>query len=271
MNDSLISDLLMEIKSKSGYPPQRFAEAFFQSPAESRTIGLTGQDVPEHSGRYCLSLLNDVLQEFVETLLSRQAAFELNSITELEEAVSRNVESEFTSARGRLAQEFQTANEGKGKFEAMSALDNGHGKVVEGLRRKIRLHPRENSSREFASIQVIGSQNVNIVQSSVGTSIQNLIAKGGAEKDSARLIQDLVTIVEGLEARHEKEKRDLLRLAEGLAKEIEKELESRNPSVMQAILAQIKAVGSAVSTATALHKFITEMLPQLAHLLGIGE
>lgn len=270
MNNSLISDLLMEVKSHRGYPPESFAQAFFQSPAKSRTVGLHMQNVPEHSGRYCLSLLNDVLQEFVETLLTNQAAYGLNSIAELNEVVIKNVESEFTAARGRLAQEFQGANEGGGKLEAMSALDEGHGEVVEGLLRKIRLHATRTSPERLPLIQVTGSQNV-IVLNSVGTSIQNLNAKGGVEKDAARLIQDLVDKVQEIELKHDKEKGDLLRLVEGLAKEIEKKPEGRNPSVMQAILDRIKAVGSAVSTAAALQKLMTEILPQLARLLGLAE
>jgi hypothetical protein len=270
MDDSLISDLLMETKSRKAYPPQKFGEAFLTSPARSKAIGLTMQAVPEHAGQYCLGLLNEVLEEFVEALLHNPAAFGLNSKSELEGAVLKNVESEFTSARGRLVQEFQMMNEGRAKFEAMSTLDEGHGKVIDNLCRKIRLHATKNFPVQAPSIQVTGSQNVNIVLGSVNTSIQNLIAKGGPEKEAAKLIDELVNIVKELDAKHEKEKADLLNLAQGLAKEIEKEAEHRNPSVMSAVLDRIRTVGSAISTATALHKFITELLPQLAHLLGIG-
>ena len=271
MDDALISDLLAEIKSRNTYPPQSFRQAFFTSLARPNNTVLTAWKISEHVGQYCLGLLNEILKEFTDALLMNPAAFGLNSNTELEEAVFRNVESEFTSARGRLAQEFQTANNAKRQIEAIIALDEGHEKVVEGLRRRIRLHTTKTSPTQSLSLQITNSQNINIVLGSVNTSIQNLIAKGGAEKDAARLIQDLVDTIQNLEAKHDKEKRELLQLAEGLAKEIEKEPGSRNPSVMQAILDRIKIVSTTVSTAVALHKLITEVLPQLARLLGIGE
>lgn len=271
MDDGLISDLLTEIKSRNGYPPQSFAQAFLTSPTRSKTLALTMRNVPEHAGRYCLGLLNEILKEFTEMLLMNPTVFGLSTDTELRDVVFRSVEAEFISARGRLAQEFQTTNEGKAKIEAMSALDEGHGTVVEDLRRKIRLRATKTSSAQNLSIQITDSQNINVVLGSVNTSIQNLIDKGGAEKTAARLIQDLVDTIKDLEEKHEKEKRTLLKLAEGLAKEIEKEPETRNPSVMQAILDRIKTVGSTVSTAVALHKFITEVFPQLARLLGIDE
>ena len=46
MDDSLISDLLMETKSRNASPPQSFGRAFLTSPAKSRIIGLTMQAVP---------------------------------------------------------------------------------------------------------------------------------------------------------------------------------------------------------------------------------
>ena len=253
-----------------GTPPQSFEQAFYTSSVRPKNTVLTMGKVSEHAGRYCLDLLGVILKEFTDELLMNPAGFGLNSSTELEKVVFKNIESEFTSARGRLAREFQATSQDMETMQAMIALDEGRKEVVESLGRKIRLHPTKTSPAPSPSIEIISSQNVNVILGSVDTSIQNLITKGGAEKDVARLIQDLVNAINNLEAKHETVKQELLKLADGLAKEIEKKPEGRNSSVIQAILDRIKTVGSTVSTAATLHKFITETLPQLARLLGIG-
>ncbi|OQW34055.1 MAG: hypothetical protein A4E19_18760 [Nitrospira sp. SG-bin1] len=260
--------LLHATKDELRYPPSNFYEALLESPQRPRNI--TRGDVPEITGRHCLYLVREVLSKFVDRILKNSRKLGLTSEIEIQGVVNNAIQEMFLEARGLLAREFSGQWE-QDKQVVMLALDNGRGELEQQLHRKIKVRHLDLEEAPMASIRISGSHNVNnIVLGSVGTSIQNLIARGGPEQEAARLIDELVLAVKELDEKHQKKQTDLLNLVNGLIKEIEKEAEERNPSVMEAILDRIKSVGSAMSTATALHKFIAETLPQLARLLGIG-
>lgn len=268
MDDLSLKHLLHAIKDEAGFPPSNFYDALLRSPQKPRNIARG--DVPGFTGCYCLHLVKEVLSKFAEQVLKNGMRLGLTSEIEIQGVVNDAVQEIFLEARGLLAKEF-TGQWEDDKQKAMSALDEGRGELAQQLHRKIKLRHLDLEDAPMASVRISGSHNVNnIVLGSVGTSIQNLIAKGGPEQEAARFIDQLVNIVKELDARHQKEQTDLLNLVKGLTSEIEKKAEERNPSVIWAVLERIKTVGSAISTATALHKFIAETLPQLARLLGIG-
>lgn len=261
--------LLHATKDELGFPPSNFYEGLLRSSQKPRNIARG--DVPGFTGHYCLYLVKEVLIKFADRVLKNSTKLGLTSEIEIQGAVNNAVQEIFLEARGLLAKEFTGQWEG-GKQIAIRALDDGRGELTQELHRKIKIRHLDLGDAPMTSVRISGSNNVNnIVLGSIGTSIQNLIAKGGPEEqEAARLINELVNLVKELDAKHQKEQTDLLNLAKGLASEIEKEAEERNPSVMWAVLERIKTTGSTISSGTALHKFITETLPQLAHLLGIG-
>lgn len=265
MNNSLLKDVLNLIKKEHNFPPLKPLDEFLNSSPKPRN--LTQISIPPRTAQYCAQLIKSIFQEYTDKVFCNLRLLELQSDADVHEALNSALKVLFTEASEALEKQFTGGSMDRVKL-ALPVLDQELQGMQEELQLRIRTRHLQKGDR-MPSITIQDSKNINLVVSSLNTSINQIIQHGGPDAEAGRLLQEFVEMVGEIKD-HAKEQKELLDLARGLLKELQEPKEERNETTMKVFLEKIKAVGSTVTGAADILQFVTDKIPRLLSLLNLG-